>query len=411
MNKLRETHCHRSNYEYTPLLARLIETCYQFRIFKLKDLTKLLDISTSYAHCLVKKLHEDLFFKIWAIPYHEKMGLRVLRCFLQVNSALYRQMLLELLSRHEFIICMFQYRRGLDRGVYCEFLVPNGKEGELKSFFEFLQDHGIIDAHVIHPVIALKNLVMGFEWYDFSTNSWRFEWQNLLKDILSNIDSHRCLQSYELEPSTSTTKFDFYDLVIIHHLEQDALAPLKPLALKLKTSPQNLSYHYREHVLGNELIRATRPWWQPFLLEESLFYIVEIEFEGWGALNCFLRSLHRKPIAYSCSYSKQVTHPSVMLSGILPYDEFFNFLNLLDLLKDYGIVKDYDYYIFDLYGAKGRSLPCHCYDEAFGWRFETKSCLEGILKAAENVQKGKAKFVTKLDAKFVSAVESKIESA
>jgi len=400
LSQQQPTHSHKSNYNYTPLIAKLIETCYQIKVIKLRDLAKYLGISISYTYHLIKKLYKDLFFKIWALPHYERVGLRHLRCFLQVDSAAYRQTLLELLPQHDFVIYVFQYYGSLGKGVYCEFLVPDGKGDELASFLETLQNYGIIDSHAIRPIISLKNIVMGFKWYDFSTNSWRFDWQALLKEILSSINSHECPQFYELESQALSTKFDFYDLFILHHLEQEVFTPLAPLALKLRTSPQNLSYHFRNHVLGNELIRTTRPWWYPFLFEESSYYVLEIKFESHKALNCFLKSLHRKPIAYSCTCYEQATYPSVILSGVLPYDELFSFTNLLDLLRDYGIVKNYDYYILDLYGSKGKALPYHCYDEVLGWRFELEPCLEGILKATRKVQERRAKLASAADSKI-----------
>ena len=400
MSQRRPTHLHRSNYYYTPLVAKLIETCYQIRVIKLKDLAKHLGISTSYTHHLIKKLHRDLFFKIWAVPYHERVGLRVLRCLLQVDSATCRQILSELLPRHDFVISVFRYCGSLGKGVYCEFLVPDGKGVELASFLESLQSHGIINSFTIRPVIQLKNIVMGFEWYDFSTNSWRFDWQAFLKEVLSNIDSHEYSQLYELKFSASSAKFDLYDLFILHHLEQEVFTSLTSLAPKLRTSPQNLSYHFRNHVLGNELIRTTRPWWSPFLFEESSLYVLEVRFKSHKVLNGFLESLHRKPIAYSCTCYEQAAYPSVILSGVLPYDELFSFVNLLDLLKDYGVVKDYDYYILDLYGSKGKALPYYCYDEVLGWRFELEPCLEEILKATRKAQEGRAKLASAADSKI-----------
>jgi len=325
---------------------------------------------------------------------------------LQAKHVVYRQILLEFFSRCDFVAYSAQYYRGSDKGIYCEFLVPDGWGEYFASFLESLSSHGIIDAYTIRPVITFKNIVMGFEWYDFSTNTWYFNWQTMLKDLLLKIDSHTSPHGYELELLKSKVKFDFYDLCILHHLEQDVFTPLAPLASKLGTSPQNLSYHFRNHVLKNGLIRFTRPYWYPFLFEESSPYILDLEFENNKALNCFLESLHRKPIAYSRISYEQVTHPSVMLMGFLPYYELFNFTNLLDLLKDYGMVKDYNYYIIDVHRSNVKSLPCHCYDESTGWRFDLEPCLRGILKTAKKAQEGKVNYV----AKFASATDNKIES-
>jgi len=411
---LQEKHCqHKSNYNYTPLVARLIETCYQARITRLKELATLLGISTSYAHYLIKKLNRDVFFKIWASPHYDNIGLHVMRVFLQARSNTYTQILLESLSRHDFILYIARCYGNLGKGVYCEFLVPSDKECLLLSFLESLADSGIVSAYDVCQVIEFGNIVMGFEWYDYSTNTWLFNWQALFRDVFSKVDlnKHPLITGLASSPESRTTRFDFYDLCILHYLEQDVFTPLTSLALKLGTSPQNLSYHFRSHVLKNNLIRTTRPKWYPFLVEESSPYILDAEFEDNKALNCFLESLNRKPIAYSWSYCKRETGHSVMIAGVLPYDELFNFIDFLDLLREHGILKRYDYYLLDIHRSYGKLLPYHYYDEAFGWRCDFEPYLKDILRMAKKVQEGRASSATKFVAKLASAADSKIEPA
>jgi len=399
---------HRSSYNYTPPSAKLIEACYQIRVTRLKELARFLGLSISYTHYLIKRLHKDILFRILALPSHDRIGLRCLRCFLEARHAVSRQILLEVLSRHDFVVHVAQYHGSSAKGIYCEFLVPNNRVNDLTSFLESLLSHGVIDAYAVHP-IALNNIVMGFEWYDFSTNTWHFKWQNLLKDVLLKVDALKTLHDHEPIHPVSNIKFDFYDLYILYRFTENVFTPLSSLASKLGTSPQNLSYHYRNHVLKNELIEATRPYWYPFLFEESSPYILSVEFEDAKALKGFVESLQRKPIAYSYTYYKRVANPSAMLSGFLPYDEIFELTKLLDLLKDYGLVKNYEYYIIDIYGSKGKSLPYHRYDEVLGWRFELEPYLEEILKAAKKAQGDRAKFSAGLVARFASAADSRIE--
>jgi len=397
---------HRSTYDYTPILAKLIEACYRIRVTELKELADFLGISVSYAHHLIKRLNKDLFFKIWAFPSYDKIGLRALRCLLQVESVTQRQILLDSLSRHDFVSYTAQYYGSAGKGIYCEFLVPDGKGTEFTHFLESLRSDGVVSNYAVRPMLAFENVVMGFEWYDFSTNAWIFNWPALLRDVISKIDSCEDVSSHEFESSAPSPKFDLYDLYILHHLEQDVFTPITSLAIKMGTSPQNLSYHYRNHVRKNGLIRTTRPSWYPFLLEESSPYILEIEFESMKALRAFLASLNGKPIAYSCTYYEQAIRPSIMLAGALPYDELFNLTDLLDLLMEHGVLKNYDYYIVDVYGAKAKSLPYRCYDEALGWRFDLEPCLREILKATKKAQEGGTKFIARL----ASAADSEIES-
>lgn len=401
-----------SYYKYTPLIAKLIETCYQVRITKLKELATSLGISIPYAHYLIRKLNRDIFFKIWAFPHYEKVRLCAMRAFLQTKSTALSQILLESLSRHDFVVHIAPCYGSFSKGIYCDLLVPNGKEDDLIAFFKSLSDDGIIDAYEVYSIITLENIVMGFEWYDFSNNAWFFDWQALLEELFSRIDlGERPLLFADLTSlNIKNHKFDFYDLYILHHLEQDVFTSLALLATKLGISPQNLCYHFRNHVLKNNLIKTTRPKWYPFLLGESSPYILDAEFENDKALNCFLESLNRKPIAYSWSYCKRETGHSVMIAGVLPYDELFNFIDFLDLLREHGILKRYDYYLLDIHRSYGKLLPYHCYDEASGWRCDFEPYLKDILRMARKVQEGRASSATKFVAKLANAADNKIES-
>jgi len=137
-----------------------------------------------------------ILFRILAFPSHDRIGLRYLRCFLEARHAASRQILLEVLSRHDFVVYVAQYHGSSAKGIYCEFLVPNNRVNDLTSFLESLLSHGVIDAYTVHP-IALNNIVMGFEWYDFSTNTWHFKWQDLLKDVLLKVDALKTLHDHE----------------------------------------------------------------------------------------------------------------------------------------------------------------------------------------------------------------------
>lgn len=387
-----------SNYRYTPRISNLIESFYQDRILSIKDLANILNVSPSYVYFLIKKLKSDMYFTVKAVPHYKKVKLSPLTCFLSIESTLYRDVILKVLSQHNYVIYIAPYYGG-SKGVYCVFLVPSGREGDVKTFFELLLSYGIVKSYSSHSIITTRNIVMGFEWYDFSKDVWYFDWSSLLDEILLKIDDEPKLFD-DFKTPTSYAKFDFYDLFILHHLEYDIFTNIGALASKIKVTPQNLSYHYKTHV--HNLIKMIKPYWVPISLEHSTFFVSDITFENNKALNGFVEALQRKPIAYSYAPYDLSSHPSIVLTGILPYREFLSFVNLLDSLRDYDIVRDHTLYILSTEMSAGKALPYNCYDGS-EWCFDLEPCIEEVLRLIKQAHKGMARLARAVD----RSIESK----
>ncbi|MHC1628694.1 MAG: hypothetical protein ACXQTI_07680, partial [Candidatus Nezhaarchaeales archaeon] len=137
--------------------------------------------------------------------------------------------------------------------------------------------------------------------------------------------------------------------------------------------------------------------------ELSTFYVMDVTFEKINALKGFINALQRKPIAYSYSWYQTNSHPSATLAGIIPHKELSNFMNCLESLQDYGIVKAFTCHVLDLEKSKGRALPYHCYDEELGWLYSMDYCIEEILKLVKASHVGKARFAKAAE----RAIESK----
>lgn len=384
-----------SSYHYTRQLSNFIESCFQDKMVSLKDLACFLNVSPSYVYFLYRKLKNDMYFVIRATPHYERIKLHPLSCFLSIRSALRRDIILKTLSRHDYVTYIAPYH-GDNRGIYCTFLVPSGNEGDLTTFFELLLSHDVIDDYVVHSLMLTGNIVMGFDWYDFSKDVWCFNWPSLLDDILSRIDSYDYeLKSFDdFEASKSDIKFDFYDLFILHHIEHDIFTNIGALAPKVRVTRQNLSYHYRNHVY--RLVKSIRPYWVPSFKEHSTFFILDLTFENNKGLRGFIGSLQRKPIACSYALYRSSQHPSIMLLGFLPYKEFFNFMKLLDSLKDYGVVSDHALYILNMETSAGRALPYHCFD-GFKWHFDIEPCAKEVLRLLKQAYKDTARLAKAVD--------------
>lgn len=389
-----------SNYHYTQRDASLIEACFREKIVSIKDLAQILNVSLSYVYFLYKKLENEIYFKIRAVPHYKRIKLHQLGCYLSIRSTSHREIILRSLSKHDYVTYIAPYH-GRGKGIYFTLLLPIGKDGDLKTFLELLLSHGVIEDYIIRPLTTIQNIVMGFEWYDFYRNMWHFNWSSLLSEVLSKVDLDPPKISDDFETPELNVRYDSIDLLILHYLEHDIFTKIGALASKAGVTRQDLSYHYRNHV-HQYLVKLIRPYWLPSFNEHSTFFILDLIFDNEKALRGFIGSLQRKPIANSCALHRLSSHTSATLLAFLPYKELFNLVNFLDSLRDYGVIKDGELYILDITKSSGKALPHHCYD-GFEWRFDLEPCIKEILKLAKRAHKGRTTLAKAVD----KSIESK----
>ncbi|RLF23150.1 MAG: hypothetical protein DRJ68_00405 [Thermoprotei archaeon] len=390
-----------SNYEYNRVMAGLIELCFSDGLLTVKDIASSLGVSLSYAYFLLKRLRRDLNFTIRAKPYYEKLGLRFAPCFMSVSSLSTKKALLEVFASLEYTL----YAAPCDghvRGLYFDFVVPMGCEGELLALLEFCSSSGLIDNYSLYFTSSPNNVVMGFEWYDFASHQWVYRWQELVDDVVKRADDSgfefRALAlGYE---QAGTAKIDWLDLLILHHLELDIFTSLKSMASVAGVTPQDMGYHFKNHVVKRGLVKVVRPYWVHVPLQNLCMGVIDLRFSKLSCLEGFIKALNRKPIAYSYTYYQVDSSPSILLGCAMPFKEFSMFMSCLDELRSLGLLKEFRELFLDIENSRGRALPYELFREG-RWIYDIESCFSKLASMAE---------AQRVEAKFARAAERAMES-
>jgi len=180
-------------------------------------------------------------------------------------------------------------------------------------------------------------------WFDSSSETWTFPWDKWVEEIQTEGTE---LPYTLVDPKGFPIKADETDLFIIKELEKDATISLTAIANKLRTTLQNVSYHYNLHVIKNELIENFQVFIFPFDRTASDTFFFTFKFDNTEKMAKFALSLLDKPFVNTVG--KVLSENTITAQVYLPRPEFRNFIdNLLELIRA-GFLQNYNYVIQDL---------------------------------------------------------------
>jgi DNA-binding Lrp family transcriptional regulator len=95
-----------------------------------------------------------------------------------------------------------------------------------------------------------RNAPMKSSLYDFEAGQWDFEWSALTK-----------VYPEVVEGPSQRAPVDKTDLEIINRLQRDETKPLSEIQKETGINYKTLSFHYRKHVLGRQMLRGHKVNW------------------------------------------------------------------------------------------------------------------------------------------------------
>lgn len=107
------------------------------------------------------------------------------------------------------------------------------------------------------------------DFFQLKRGIWKIDWSKVKKERVEQKGAPL------RKPSTD---FDDLDLFITRALEQKALIKLSEIAAQLKTTLNNVFYHFHKHVLEQKLIDDFIIRWEGTARQEAV--LVRFEFEG-----------------------------------------------------------------------------------------------------------------------------------
>jgi len=185
-------------------------------------------------------------YTIQAVPNHEKLGLKRVVAFAEFSEK-FRPYADAILMAMSELCYLSSFAKTLPEEMYSiQASVPAECTNEWIEFMNELKQRGLFRSIQAAAFDWVRVVPMRSELYDFETDSWQFDWTSKPKIDLSASDF--------IPPSRG--KFDQIDLGLIKQLQLDPDMSLVEAHEKLKVNYKTLNWHYRTHLVGNNLVKG-----------------------------------------------------------------------------------------------------------------------------------------------------------
>ncbi|MDG6978730.1 MAG: AsnC family protein [Nitrososphaerota archaeon] len=128
--------------------------------------------------------------------------------------------------------------------------VPVEWTGQWIEMMRRLQDAGLFASLEFATFDWCRNAAMKSDYYDFEGGRWEFEWSVPAK-----------VYPEAVEGPSPRAQVDSIDLEIIRALQRDETRPLSEIQKETAINYKTLSFHYRKHVLGRQLLKGHKVNW------------------------------------------------------------------------------------------------------------------------------------------------------
>jgi DNA-binding Lrp family transcriptional regulator len=261
-------------------------------------------------------------------------------------------------------------RRLPDNGYVCSFALPVGKS--LSRLIRGLVEEDLMEYSRVEPLSWKREHMIQPAYFQLKRGLWEIDWNRIKKDAKS--------EEKKIVETKNPFEFDVLDLMIARALEQDALIKLSDIASSLKTTLNNVFYHFHKHILEGRLIEEFVIRWNGTPKQESVF--VQFEFEGLSISEekSVESSLRRLPFLWSEALCLDTG--LYIGEAMIPTSQYFQ--TLLYLSETLGDSSEKLKVTFlDPRTRHHFPLPAHLFKER-EWKFDHAECIDLVTSKFKN---------------------------
>ena len=249
----------------------------------------------------------------------------------------------------------------------CEFAFPRSIDtsfSTLRKFLRGLQDEGVLEDVNVNTVSSQKAHMIQPEFFDLKHGTWKIDWNKLRKETKTEWQ----------EPKVS--EFDELDLMIVRELEFDALTRLSDIADSLKTTLNNIFYHFHKHIVEGKLVEEYIVRWNGTPKQSVM--LLQLSFNEL--------SLTEERTARSCVgklpflWSESVGHDTglYVARGMIPVEQYLETISYLAANLGNASSK-LDVSVLDPKSKLTFPLPAHLYKDG-AWKFNVSDAIQQATK-------------------------------
>jgi DNA-binding Lrp family transcriptional regulator len=256
-----------------------------------------------------------------------------------------------------------------DKGYVCSFAIPKGKS--LSRMVRGLAEEGLVNSARVEPLSFKRDHMIQASFFQLKRGTWKIDWNRVKRETPP--PSSR--ETKQKRVSTTEASFDELDLAVARALEQNALVKLSDIANSLKTTLNNVFYHFHKHILGGGLIDEFLIRWNGSPKEESVF--VQFEFNDLGISEEKEAASSLQKLPYLWSEAQSFDSGLYLGEAMIPTAQYLQ--TLLYLSETLGTSSQKLRVTFlDPKTRRQFPLPSHLFKEG-EWKFDPDDCVSHVV--------------------------------
>ena len=260
-------------------------------------------------------------------------------------------------------------------GYYAIFAFPVRYGKELEEYLGSAMQSEVFSRYIFHRTTNFTEVAPNFDWVDFKSRSWNFEWKRWISEVQSASEK---LPPQLMNPETYSILVDETDILILKELEKDGTTKFTQLAEIAKMTPQGVRYRYHKHIVGHGLLTDYEVAILPYPLLVSDMCSLIINFENEEKLAKFANSLQNKPFIFN--YGKAIDQLSLVVHTYTPKTEFSKFIDSMNRLTERKMTRGFLYITLDVATFRRQTISYEFFKEN-KWTFDYEKKLERLREA------------------------------
>jgi len=360
--------------------VRIIEGLGKYGPRNVTEVAKRLGIPRGTMFFRIKRMSSFFYLRMVTNVYHTSLGLKKGVVIAKATPG-NEELLFNCMKANPFYIYMSRCY-GMVEGCLGIYTIPKEQCTKFEQFIQEIKNLGVAQNVELFWSTCFHTVNRTTKWFDDASEKWAFPWDEWVEEVRTQ---EKDLPYTLVDPDDFPVKADETDLFILKELEKNATIDWIDIAKKLKTTLQNIHYHYKTHVFKKGLLEAFQVAILPFDRDVSDMFWFIFRFDDHEKLAKFARSLLDKPFVYIVG--KILSQNAIISQVYLPRLEFRNFVDSLSKLAREGYLQSYDYVIQDLNPEKWSrmTIPYEHFKDG-SWVYEHDKQIR-ILKDLINGQK------------------------
>ena len=252
---------------------------------------------------------------------------------------------------------------------FCTFAVPHSRGASsslIHRLLRSLTEERLIERSRISNVTWRRAHMIQPEFFNLKRGIWQVDWAKLRKESAPGAKAE--------EKESSPSEFDDLDLNIARELETNALARLSDIADSLKTTLNNIFYHFHKHITEAKLVDEFVIRWSGNQKHETMFMQFDFNSLGVAEERTARSALRRLPFLWFDAFSRDTGY--YVGEAVVPSTHYLETLNFLSwALGD--ISHKLRVHVLDSRTRQQLPLPAHLFKDG-NWEFDPESCLQQV---------------------------------